>query len=191
MPKKKKVAVSLEFVELNPTWDYRKTRIFNNYICNRDDAEKLMPEMDVKELWKHEKNYSNELKAILAPHGTRNSSEVFFGNDVSVEEVKLPDSVKPSTKYVYKIYDYFGGKLNVEYGTQKDAVSYITKKIKTKYVYVAYNGTSDRVEYSPKDIVDILNELEPTTSQFEIEPASRSGDSNDIIMVSIFKNCIK
>lgn len=191
MPKKKEKIISVEVIEVNSTWDYRNTKILNNFICKKDDAEKMVAEMDRQELWKHERKYDEEVKSILAAPGTRNASSVFFTQDVSVEEPKLPSSVKPGTKYIYKVYDYFDGKLNTEYGTQKDILGYIGKKIKTKYVYVTRNGVEDRIEYSQKAIADIFDELEETTSQLEIVPAGRSGATNDSIIVSIFKNCMK
>ena len=191
MPRKKEKILSLEVGEPNSTWDYSNAKILKNFICKKDDAEKVIVDMDQKEYWKHEKNYSEEVKSILAAPGTRNASNVFFHEDVNVEEVKLPASVKPGTKYVYKIYDYSNDKVNSEYGTQKDIIAYISKKIKTKYVYVMYKGTVDKIEYSPKSVTDILNELEETTSQFEIESVGRSGMTDNMLIVSIFKNCIK
>jgi hypothetical protein len=191
MPRKKEKILSLEVGEPNSTWDYSNTKILKNFICKQDDAEKVIVDMDQKEYWRHEKNYSEEVKSILAAPGTRNASNVFFYEDVNVEEVKLPASVKPGTKYVYKIYDYSNDKVTSEYGTQKDIVAYISKKIKTKYAYVTYKGTMDKIEYSPKAVTGILNELEETTSQFEIESVGRSGMTDNMLIVSIFKNCIK
>lgn len=190
MPKKKKKIVSLEVLEANSTWDYRKMKVLRNFVCNEEDAEKLVSEMDIRETWKHETGYQKKVKAILAPDGTRNASTVFYGDDVSYEEVKLPASVKPGTKYIYKIYDYTGDKLNTEYGTQKEIVAHISKRIKTKYAYVMYNGEANKIEYSPKTVVDVLNELEKTTSQFSIEPLGRSGSTEDLMLVSIFENKI-
>lgn len=191
MPRKKGKILSLEVGEPNSTWDYSNIKILKNFICKKDDAEKVIVDMDQKEYWKHEKKYSEEVKSILAAPGTRNASSVFFNEDVNVEEVNLPDSVKPGTKYVYKIYDYSKDKANCEYGTQKDIIAYISKKIKTKYAYVAYKGTTDKIEYSPKAVTDILNGLEETTSQFVIESIGRSGMTDNTLVVSIFKNCIK
>lgn len=190
MPKKKKKILSVEMLEINSTWDYRNARIFNNFMCNQEDVESTMVDMDRKEYWKKGQQYKDEVKSILAPRGTRNASEMFFDNDVCVEEVKLPASIKPTTKYIYKIYDYSGDKLNIEYGTQKDAVAYISKKIKTKYAYVSYNGINGKIEYSPKAVVETLNSLENTTSQFSIEPLGRSGSTEDLLLVSIFENKI-
>ena len=190
MPRKKKKIVSLEVLEINAMWDYRGMKVLRNFVCNEEDAEKLLPEMDVREIWKHEADYQKQVKAILAPIGTRNASTVFYGDDISYEEAKLPASVKPGTKYIYKIYDYSGNKLNTEYGTQKDIVAYISKKIKTKYAYVIYNGKADKIEYSPKAVIDVLNGLEKTTSQFSIEPLARSGSTEDLLLVSIFENHI-
>jgi hypothetical protein len=172
-------------------WDYSNTKILRNFICKKDDAEKVIVDMDQREYWKHEKNYSEEVKSILAAPGTRNASNVFFHEDVNVEEVKLPATVKPGTKYVYKIYDYSNDKVTSEYGTQKDILAYIGKKIKTKYAYVMYKGSTNKIEYSPKAVTDILNGLEETTSQFEIESVGRSGMTDNMLIVTIFKNCIK
>ena len=191
MPRKVEKIIAVEVVEPNSCWDYRETRVLTNFICKKDEAEKVIVDMDRRDYWKHKKNYSDEVKAILAPAGTRNASMVFFGDDVNVEEVKLPANVKDSTKYVYKVYDYVGEKLTAEYGTQKDALSAITKKIKTKYAYVTYNGETRKIECTPKAVTDILNGLEETTSQFEIESVGRSGNTSDTILVSIFKNQIK
>ena len=191
MPRKKERILSLEVGEPNSTWDYSNMKILKNFICKKDDAEKVIADMDQKEYWKHEKRYSDEVKSILAAPGTRNASNVFFHEDVNVEEVKLPATVKPGTKYVYKVYDYSNDKVSSEYGTQKDILAYITKKIKTKYVYVTYKGASHKIEYSPKAVTDILNRLEETTSQFEIESIDRSGMTDSTMFVAIFKNCIK
>ena len=81
--------------------------------------------------------------------------------------------------------------MNSEYGTQKDILAYIGKKIKTKYAYAIYKGTMNKIEYSPKAVTDILNGLEETTSQFEIESVGRSGMTDNMLIVTIFKNCIK
>ena len=191
MPRKKEKFVSLEVIETNSTWDDRPTRVLSNCICKADDAEKLVQENDRREFWKHEESYTAQVKAILAPAGTRNASTVFFNDDVNVEEVKLPASAKGNPKYIYKIYDYNGDKCSTEYGVQKDILAYISKKVKTKYAYVTYNGQSSRIENNPKTIVGILNELEKTTSQFEIEPIGRSGTTDNSIFVTMFKNYIK
>lgn len=191
MPRKKEKILSLEVIEPNSTWDYRETKVLNNFICKKDDAEKTIVDMDRREYWKHETGYKDEVKSILSDPGTRNHSDVFFGDDVNVEEVNLPASVKAGTKCVYKIYDYSGERVSTEYGTQKEILAYISKKIKTKYAYVTYNGSSQRIEYSPKVVTDILNELEKTTSQFEIESVGRSGMTDNSLLITIFKNCIK
>ena len=191
MPRKKRKIMSLEVLEPNSTWDYSAFKVLNNFICDADDAEKTVQEMDRREFWKHEPDYKNQMKGILSAPGTRYASNSFFDDDVRVEEVKLPASVKPSTKYVYKVYDYFGEKVSTEYGTQKDAIACIGKRIKTKYAYVTYNGTGTRIEYSPKKVADILNGLEETTSQFQIESIGRSGMTSDPIIVTIFKNELK
>ena len=191
MPKKKRKIMSLEVLEPNSTWDYSAFKVLNNFICDAEDAEKTIQEMDIREYWKHETTYKDQMKGILSTPGTRNASTVFFGDDVRIEEVKLPSTVKSSTKYVYKVYDYVGDKVNVEYGTQKDAIAVISKRIKTKYAYVTHNGEVTRIEYSPKTVAGILDGLEETTSQLEIESVGRSGMTSDPVIVSIFKNKMK
>lgn len=190
MPRKKEKIISLEVMEPNSTWDYSQSKILNNFICRADDAEKVIIDMDPKEVWKHERAYSKEVKAILSAPGTRNASSVFFNDDVNVEEVKLPKTIKGGVKYIYKIYDYSDEKINTEYGTQKDVLAYISKKIKTKYAVTTYNGVTSKIEYSPKTVMDILNQLEKTTSQFQIESTSRSGDTSTSIFVTCFRNCL-
>ena len=191
MPRKKKKVVSLEVIEINSAWDYRQVKILDNFVCYHDDAEQTIQEMDKRDFWKHESSYKNQVKSILAAKGTRGASDVFFGDDVNVEEINLPETVKAGTKFIYKYYDYTGGKLKTEYGTQKDILAYLSKKIKTKYIYVAYNGTNEKIEFTTKAVGNILDELEKTTSQFEIEPVGRSGGVEDPILVSIFKNNLK
>lgn len=191
MPRKKEKILALEVVETNSLWDYRPTRAFHNFICKDTAAEKTVTDLDLKENWKHDKDYPDNVKAILAPFGTRSHNCNFYGSEVCVEEVRLPASVKAGTKYIYKVYDYAGGKLNTEIGTQREAVAYIGKKVKTKYAYVTSNGRSQRIEYSPKAVAEILDGLEETTSQFQIEPIGRSGATDETILVSIFKNQIK
>ena len=191
MPRKKEKILSLEVAEVNSMWDYRPARILTNFICKADDAERTIQDMDRKECWKHEKNYTSAVKSILAQPGTRNASNVFYTDEVHVEEVKLPATVKAGTKFIYKVYDYSGDKVSTEYGTQKDILAYIGKRIKTKYAYVTYNGKSGKIEYTPKAVTEILDGLEESTSQFEIEPVGRSGVTGDMIFITTFKNCIK
>jgi len=191
MPRKKQKIVALEVVEANSKWDYRPARVLTNFICKEEDAEKTVQEMDRLEFWKHEPDYTSQVKAILAPAGTRNASTVFYNDDVNVEEIKLPSSVKGGTKYIYKVYDYSSDRVQTEFGTQKDALAYISKKIKTKYAYVNYNGETRKIEYTAKAVTEILNGLEETTSQFGIESVGRSGNTDNNILVSIFKNCVK
>ncbi len=191
MPRKKERIVSLEVIEPNSTWDYRKTRLLSNFICAQGDAEKAVRDADLRDARKNMADYDEEVRAILAPAGTRNHSDVFYTDDVNVEEVKLPASVKPSTKYVYKVYDYTGDRSVTEYGTQKDALAYIAKKIRTKHALVTYNGVSGKVENTAKNITTIMNEIEKTTSQLAIEPVGRSGVTEDSILVSVFKNLLR
>lgn len=191
MPRKKEQVLSVEVVETNATWDYRDTRILKNFICKKSEAEKVIVDMDLRDTWKHEAKFSDNVKAILADPGTRNASSVFFTDDVNVEEVKLPLSMKTVPPFVYKIYDYTGEKCSTEYGTQRDVLTYLSKKIKTKYAYTTYNGKTSRIEFSTKAVAEILNALSETTSQFEIEPAGRSGVTDTMIIVSQFKNCLK
>lgn len=191
MSRKKTRFVSVEVVEPNSYWDYTKLKNLNNFVCKTDDVEEVIHDMDSGEHYETEEEYQDEVKAILARPGTRNASVSFFGDDVSVEEFKLPASIKPGTEYIYKIYDYCGGKTNVGYGTRKEIITHISKVVKTKYVYVTHNGNSEKTEYSAKMISDTLDELEKTTSQLEIEPVGRSGMTDDMILVTAFRNCIK
>lgn len=191
MPKKKRKIVSLEVLEPNSTWDYTGTKVLNNFICDAEDAEKTIQDMDRRDYWKHETDYKNQIRGILSAPGTRYASNSFFGDDVHVEEVKLPQTIKATTKYVYKVYDYTGEKVSTEYGTQKDVIGLLNKKIKTKYVYVTYNGSEEKIEYSQKAVADILSKLEETTSQFQIESIGRSGMTSDPVIISIFKNNLK
>lgn len=190
MPRKKERIVSLEVAEPSSTWDYRKSKSLTNFVCKASEAERVIREMDLKERWKEGEGYAGEVRSILADPGTRNASSVFFGDDVNVEEVRLPASVKPSSGYVYKVYDYFGERTTTEYGTRRDVLAYLAKRVRTKYMYVSYNGQSARVEYSPKVLAEILDNLDKTTSQLEVEPTGRSGCTEDMILVSIFKNMI-
>lgn len=191
MPRKKIKYLSLEVVEANSTWDYRKSRSVKNFICKEDDFETTMTDMLTKETYKHDKHLKDEMKGVLAPKGTRNASDLFFGDTVNVEEVKLPASIKSSTDFVYKVSDYSNDKLNTEYGAIKDAIAYINKKIKTKYAYVSYDGETKRIENNPKAVTDILNELKDTTSVFTIEASGRSGVTDNFIIISTFKNEIR
>lgn len=191
MPRKKKKLISLEVVETNSLWDYRNSRTLTNFVCAEEDAEKTVPKMDRKETWKHETDYSKQVKAILAPAGTRNASNIFYTDDVSVEEVKLPASMKTIPAYLYKIYDYSGEKVAVSYGSQKDIVAYLSKKIKVKNALVTSNGEQRKIECTPKNLSSMFNGLEETTSQAGIEPIGRSGCTGDMYLVSMFKNCVK
>ena len=190
MPKKKKKIISLEVSEPNSTWNYSTGRTLTNFICFEDDAPKIIMEMDKRETWKHERDYEAQVKAILAPSGTRNFSNTFFTDEVYVEEVKLPSSIRPSVPYIYKVYDYTGDKLTTDYCTQKEAIAHITKRIKTKYATVSHNGESERIEYDPHVLSKSLDELEADTTQFVIEPASRPGANANPIIIAIFKNCL-
>ena len=67
----------------------------------------------------------------------------------------------------------------------------VKQVVKSKYAYVTYNGQTRKIEYSPKTVAGILDELAKDTSQFEIEPVGRSGVTDTMILVTTFKNCVK
>ena len=190
MPRKKEKIISLEVIEPNSTWSYIKERPFYNFICKKDEAEDILKTQDRRGLTGNMKQYESEVKSILAPSGTRNSSSVFFGNEVGVEEVSLSPKTLTGAKYVYKIYDYTGEKMHTEYGVQKEAIAYITKRIRSKYAYITHDGIEERIEYNPKQISELLTGLEFTTSQLEIAPSGRTGPTNDILLVSVFRNLV-
>ena len=66
MPRKKEKILSLEVIEPNSTWDYRETKVLNNFICKKDDAEKTIVDMDRREYWKHETSFKDQVKSILS-----------------------------------------------------------------------------------------------------------------------------
>jgi hypothetical protein len=142
MPRKKKRIVSLEVLEPNSLADYSQSKTLKNFICDADDAEKVIMEMDRKERWKHEKDYKEQVKAVLAPRGTRGASDTFFTDLVAVDEIKAKlsstaDKLLSYPNYIGTIQSFVNKYVTMQYirGRCKTNLQFVSDKEYAHYLY--------------------------------------------------------
>ena len=126
--------------------------------------------------------YQTELRGGLGCIGT---------DLVSLLPVTLEKTVKTTTPYIYGMLDYGQARASEVFCTRKEVLQYIQKKIKTKNVVMHYNGITERGELDTEHIDAILDGLESDTIDFDILPLGRGDTEGDIILVTVYKNCMK
>ena len=167
-----------------PTW-----RTCRNFICTEDKVKDCIVGSMRKEAYKKDIGISRDIETLLSFKTELRNGIGNIGDDmVALGPVELNKSIKTTTPYIYRVIDYTQAKAPEIYGTKKDALDIIQKKIKTKNAIVCYNGTRDRIEFNIDEVSDILTTLEDDTIDFDICTVGRGDVEGDILLVTIFKN---
>ena len=192
MARKKKDRV-MEFSTLQPDTLHKETqRICRNFICYESNVKNRLIESGRKDSWKHSEDIQHEFDILCGYQTELRGGIGNLGLDiVSLTPITLEKSVKSTTPYIYRTMDYGLGKPVETYGTKKDALAFIQKRIKTKNVIMHYNGNTERCVLDIEKINEILGTLEEDTIDFDISQVGRGGDDGEIILVTIYKNLLK
>lgn len=182
----------MAFDTLQPDTLHRHTeRVCRNFVCFEKNIRDCLDSQCRKDDWKHSNTSESEIKTLLGYQTELRDGLGNLGIDmVSLVPITLEKSVKTTTPYIYRTMDYSLSKPAIVFGTKKDALQTIQKKIKTKNVVMYYDGKMERCEFNIDYIDQILGTLEEDTIDFSIEPIGRNGMEGDTVMVSIYKNCM-
>ena len=191
MAKKKERIMAFDI--LQPDTLHKATeRICKNFVCFEKKVEECLMNEIRKPEHRNDENTLREFKVITGYQTELRDGLGNLGMDlVSLVPVTLEKSVKTTTPYIYRTMDYSLSKPVVSFGTKKDALQTIQKKIKTKNVIMHYDGNTERGELDIDHIDEILGTLEEDTIDFDIEALGRNDVEGDMILVSIYKNCLK
>ena len=183
----------MAFDTLQPDTLHEATdRVCRNFVCFENKVKECLHTEDRRESWKNDAGREKEFDILTGYQTELRGGLGNLGRDlVSLLPVTLEKSVKTTTPYIYRTIDYSLSKAAVEFGTRKDALQLIQKKIKTKNVVMHYNGITERCEFDVDHIDEILGTLEEDTIDFDIEAIGRNDVEGDMILVSIYKNCLK
>ena len=181
MPRKKERYFSVEMLEEDSLREHYNP--FLNFICKESNLSDSFYECDVRDVLK-EKNNEDDLKTILKKPD--NKPIVFIGeNMLLISEISLNKTPKESDKYLYRIYDYNENKWC--FCTFNEVLSYLNKKIKTKYAFTYYNGTNERIEFSEKDAANIVTRMTPGTHNICFSQINGRGEESEAILIVPFK----
>ena len=163
-----------------------------NFICFEKNVRSFLDKECRRESWLHESTRDREINTLLGYQTELRDGVGELGMDVvSLLPITLEKSVKTTTPYIYRTIDYGAARPTAEYGTRKDAIDLIQKRIKTKGVVMHYNGITERGDLDFDRINEILGGLEEDTIDFDIEPIGRGDVEGDMILVTIYKNDMK
>ena len=188
--KAKDQIVAFEVMSPDPMHPHTE-RVCRNFVCFKNSLkDNLVNEIRKEELRKDEKTL-REFDVICGYQTEARDGLGNLGMDmVSITPAVLEKSVKVSTPYIYRTLDYSLNKPVETFGTKKDALSFIQKRIKTKNAIMHYNGVTEKCEFNVERLSSLFDTLEADTVEFDIATLGRNTEG-DIILVTIFKNCLK
>ena len=164
-------------------------RTCRNFICYEDRVRENISNSFRKDAYKKDIGIERDIDTLLSfKTELRDGIGNIRDDMISLIPVEVNKSVKPGIEYVYRVKDCTLAKPIDIYGTKKDALDYIQKKIKTKNALVCYNGNREKREFNIEDIDGILATLEEDTIDFDICSLGRGDAESDILLVTIFKN---
>lgn len=185
MPRVKERYFSVEMQEEDSLHEYHNN--FLNFIVKEKDLEYGFISCDLHNIIK-EKSNEKDLKEILKnPINSQYSRQLkHIGDDVFfINEISLSKPLKTSEGYLYQIYDYNENK--ALFCGFNDVLTYIKRKIKTKYALAQYNGENQRFEFSEKDVANIMTRMTPGTHSIFISQLSTRGDEGEPIAIIPYK----
>ena len=191
MARKKEKIMAFDILQpdtLHPAYE----RICRNFVCYNTKVRECLAEEMRRLEYKNDQTTEKEFDTICGYQTELRDGLGNLGpNLISLSSISLEKTVKTTTPYIYRTMDYSQSKAPVVYGTKKDALQLIQKKIKTKNVIMHYNGVTERCEFDIDRIDEIFSGLEEDTIDFDIEPIGRGDIEGDIILVTVFKNDMK
>ena len=183
----------MAFKTLQPDTLHSPTeRVCRNFICFEKNVKDCLCNEDMKDAWKHDVAIQREFDTLVGYQTELRGGLGCIGMDlVSLLPVTLEKTVKTTTPYIYSMLDYSQARASEVFCTRKEVLQYIQKKIKTKNVVMHYNGITERGELDTEHIDEIFDGLESDTIDFDILPLGRGDVEGDIILVTVYKNCMK
>lgn len=166
-------------------------RVCRNFIAYENDVRRCLDEeiRTDKEYLKTDEKTKLEFDLIVGRQTELRDGIGNLGIDmVSLVPISLEKSVKTTTPYIYRVRCYGDGRPDDSYGTRKEALTAIQRRIKTRRAIVHYNGVTERMDFDIDRVDAIFNILEEDTVEFDISQIGRNNTEGDMVLVTIFKN---
>ena len=194
MARKKKERLMVFEILCPDTLHDTSDRVCRNFIAYEKDVRACL-ENEIrkeKEYLRTDEKTKREFDSIVGYQTELRDGLGNLGLDmISLVPITLEKSVKTTTPYIYRTGCYGEGRVEFTYGTKKEALAYIQKKIKVRRTVSHYNGVTERADFDIDHIDKLFDELEEDTIEFDISPIGRGGMEGDTIIVTIFKNDMK
>lgn len=177
--KKKERIFSVEFPEEDTLHPHNNPIL--NFITKENNLIQAFHSCDKQGILK---NKENEIEKAIKEFGKRQTS---FINNICfyLEEISLSKPSKSSDKYLYRFIDYNENKTG--FCAFKEMIIYVKKKIKNKYCSLHYNGTNEKIQFSEKEISNILSRITSKTHQLTINEINGKGIEDEGILIVPFK----
>ena len=171
MGRKKKERL-MAFEILSPDTLHPHTeRVCRNFVCYEGDVRGML-DAEIrkdKQYLKTDENTKHEFDIIAGRQTELREGLGNLGLDmISLVPISLEKSVKTTTPYIYRIRCYGESKPTDSYGTRKEALSFIQKKIKTRRVIMHHNGITEKCDFDINHVDEVFNDLEEDTIEFDI-----------------------
>ena len=167
-------------------------KYLTNFVAYEDNAVNAFKENSKRDIW-NEKASPDVVKKLITDREKNLKKSTFFHNEeIGIDEaLTLSEKVKTTDPYIFKVRDMENPAWPKEvFGTQKEALAYIEKKIKNKFVHLIYNGINEVVEYDVNELANIIARMSENTTPIEIAQVTR-GEDEYWYEIEIFKNCLK
>lgn len=181
MARKKERIFSFEFPEESSQFTYNNKLI--NFISKESNIFDNFKELDKQSILSEPKN-KKDLENIIKTLGTKQLN--FVGNEaIYIEELSLFKPLKSSDGYIYRLRDYNENK-HVFYGFN-EIISYLKRKVKTKIVNLSYNGINETIEFSEKELSNILIRMTNGTHDILVVQIDSKNKESNLILITPFK----
>ena len=190
MARKKDKIMAFEVISPDPLHPHND-RVCRNFVCYSSNVRKCLEQEVRKPEYMKDPTITREMDILT---GYQTEARDGLGNLscdlVSLTPAVLEKTVKSTTEYIYRTRDYSTHKPGDCFGTRKDALSLIQKRIKTKNVIIHYNGITEKCEFNVDALNDIFSKIEEDTVELDIAPLGRNDVEGEIILVTIYKNLL-
>lgn len=181
MARKKERIFSVEIPEEGSQFVY--VNPFNNFIVKETNILNAFQEEDKQSTLSEPAN-KKDLEAIIKSLGNKQLN--FIGNTaLYIDEISLSKPLKSSDGYIYRLRDYNENKHG--FYTFNEVITYLKRKIKTKLVILSYNGTNETVEFSEKELSNIITRMSSDTHDISLVQTDGKTKESNLILITPFK----
>ena len=181
MARRKERIFTIETPEENSLIPYNNA--FINFVCKESNLVDCFNHCDKLQILS-EPSKKKDIDNIIKNLGIKSLN---FVDSVAlyIDEISLSKPLKSSDGYIYRLRDYNENKHG--FYTFNEVITYLKRKIKTKIVNLSYNGTNETVEFSEKELSNIITRMSSDTHDVVIVQVDNKNRESDLIIVTPFK----